>query len=118
MPRPALAGADADRHDVVHGHARARTHRMIEKRDTGVSEAIQDETLQAPVAIARSRRASPAGPRYHAVITARDGAKSLHPLPAFGDDEAIAQALALAEGRVIEVWDGPRLIERFNAVTW
>ena len=27
------------------------------------------------------------GPRYHAIVTGADGAKSLHALPAYGDDE-------------------------------
>ena len=90
---------------------------MAEKRDAVANDAepIRDDVF--PV----ERRHRPLtknsqGPRYHAVVTGADGAKSLHGLRAYGDDEAIAHALALAEGRAIKIWDGPRLIEHFAAI--
>ena len=90
---------------------------MAEKRDAVANDAkpIRDEVLPPGADTARARKVPTQGPRYHAVVTGADGAKSLHALPAYGDDEAIAHALALAEGRAIEIWDGPRLIEHFAA---
>ena len=91
---------------------------MAEKRDAVANDAepFRDDVLPSSADTARSPKEPVQGPRYHAVVTGADGAKSLHGLRAYGDDEAIAHALALAEGRAIEIWDGPRLIEHFAAI--
>ncbi len=80
-------------------------------------ESIPDKSRQPTVSVTRDRKQPDRGPRYHAVATDAAGAKSLHALAAYGDDEAIALALSLADGHPVEVWDGPRLVERFNAGT-
>ena len=60
----------------------------------------------------------PTPPRYHVIVVAADG-RVVHAerLSADDDREALLRASALVEGGAVELWDGLRFIEHFDATS-
>lgn len=56
-------------------------------------------------------------PYYRAIMVDGDGhTVSMHRIMAVGDDEAVAEAKALADGHGVDLWDGVRFVDHFPAI--
>ena len=55
-------------------------------------------------------------PSYRAVVVGKNGNPSgTHDFDAFGDEDAIVRAGALADGHSVELWDIGRLVMKIDA---